>query len=186
MIRKFGGSAGIDGQPQGLDIGVGGGSNIKSIQRGNLILDATLDAKLNTSEFNRDKSIVTASIFIPGTQPTLAQSLAAFYMSTSANEVWYKKTRAGIVNASWQITEYNNVKSKQAGLVSSSSAIVTIPINAINHEKTLIAISSCSTYDYTQYLDRLQIRHWLEGNNLKVEQREYIDRIIFWQLLEFN
>lgn len=165
----------------------GGGSNIKSIQRGNLSLTTeTTEQMLAVGGFDRNKSIIRASVYIPGTQPALSESLIAFYISNSADQVWYKKTRAASMNVSWELIEYNNVKSKQTGLINNSSSILTIPIASINQQKSIVVMSSYSVYDVAQYLDRLQIRYWFDGDNLKIEQKANVDRTIFWQVLEFK
>lgn len=187
MIRKFGGAAGIDGQPQGIDIGVGG-SNIKSIQRGLLNVSAAI-SDITISNVDLSKSIVIVKAACTSFGSTAAYECVAQGFLTSGTNVRIKlgdHYSYNTVEVAWQVIEFNNVKSLQTGFATGG----TTSISAVNMSKSVVFSSekiteSGSGYDLARYFMnavRLVTSTLLafdrNGNATTLE--------IYWQVIEFN
>jgi hypothetical protein len=145
MIRNFGGVTGLVSQPTGLDLGVGGGSNIKSSQRGELTLGAlttTTDVTISTVDLT--KSIVKISVQSPN-NVNLNQWTCYATLTSPTNLQFVIPTASGTTGlVSWEVIEFNNVKSLQSGLTSMTSLTMNVTISAVNLNKSILFFSNNS------------------------------------------
>jgi hypothetical protein len=119
-------------------IGGGGGSNIKSIQRGLVI--ATNSVNVTISSVDLANSVLIISY--QGGGGTAVRNLKAMGKLTSSTNINFSlTTSAGYVTVNWQVVEFNNVKSIQRGDVTLSAASESVTINAVDWGKTMLLSS---------------------------------------------
>lgn len=172
----------------------GGGSNIKSIQRGTATMETGLTEKLiDISTIDMNSAIVMVSgcaynesyadrAFVAAEIASNAQiKLIRGYSSTNNNPI------------SWQVVEFNNVKSLQRGSIllpfnSPYPPTVDVTVNTINPEKSMLCVSF-----HTVYSDNsgLAIRNIQGAYNIKNSTTiEFIHSstkvTAHWELVEFK
>jgi len=173
---------------QGLDkfkvSGDGGGSNIKSIQRGTFTMTATSNT-ITISSIDITKSVVMVTI-------TGATS-AAYDASSSTKGVLTNPTTLtltrqdttyGIV-VTWVVVEFNNVKSLQTG-IKYMSANTTVTISSVNVSKSLVFDSSDNnnTGVRSQIIDsRCDL---INPTTLSFTVSSGVGYNHAWQVIEFN
>ena len=120
----------------------GGGSNVKRIQRGeNTLTLTTTDIAISAVDLT--KSVVMVSLFSPSTSP--ANSLVGAEITSPTNLRLNLNTAGASPKVSWQVIEYNNVKSKQSGTTAIPSTNTNQSISAVNLSKSILIVSFRST-----------------------------------------
>ena len=123
----------------------GNGSNVKSSQRGETIVSTTT-VDVVISEVDIDKSIVELNIYASSTSP--ASSLISAELINPTTLRLYINTTGATAKASWQVTEFNNVKSLQKGTSVVSTTGTNVTISTVNLNKSLL-IASCTSTNTT-------------------------------------
>ena len=189
MIRKFGGSSGIDSQPAGIDLGIGG-SNIKSKQSGTVDIAGLTTKDITISAVDLSKSIVRV-VFGGNAQAGMLNSVlvsAWFINSTTIRVYRYTSSSDTTQPIYWEVVEFNNVKSKQTGELICAAPTTDITISPVNLSKTMLFyylwsqstgyfINNARLGGYLTSQTNLQFSGYAPQNNYIVAD---------WQLLEFN
>ncbi|MBC3901686.1 hypothetical protein GH811_19025 [Acetobacterium malicum] len=149
MIRKFGGAAGVESQPQGIDIGVGGGSNIKSIQRGvTQIHYSASSVEVTINSVDKTKSIIRLSQ--EGADGTSSGALPSTFIrgtfkTGEAKIVLDRPVSGGNANYSiyvyWEVIEFAFPVQSGVLTMGSNSANEYATITAINRNKSTLFFS---------------------------------------------
>lgn len=191
MIRKFGGSSGIEIQPQGIDLGIGG-SNIKSIQRGETTMTAvTMDIPIASINKNNTITVLTGIKFQLGS--TDSRKTTAFLELTSATNL--RISQAGtyyapnIVVVTWEVIEFNNVKSKQVGDIALSSTDVNVSINSVDLNKSHIECSAVTTQidSYAEAKTNAYTNNLTSSTNINFKRNSSATGLtVKWQVIEFD
>ena len=167
----------------------GGGSNIKSIQSGiTTISSASTIKSITISSVNIAKSIVVVTSgerLDGGAVDGLCHNVGYLVDSTTL-VVERGATGADAQGISWQVIEFNNVKSLQSGERSvSSSGTTDIPVSSYSPGKSMLIFSSkrltTTTTPYQYAIKKL------DSSNLQIQG--YLGGAVFyvrWQLIEFN
>lgn len=182
MIRKFGGAAGVDIQPAGVDIGFGGGSNIKSIQRGTIVMDSsTKNVTINAVDLV--KSIVIIDYNNTGyTSNGICNQAVLLNATTISITGWTGNTVA------WQVIEFNNVKSVQRGTASINADVSSLTISVVNLSKSIVVVGGLTSTN-SQNASGSNIAVYLTTNNQLTFKRGtgiVGDNTLAWQVIEFN
>lgn len=156
----------------------GGGSNIKSIQRGNTVVTAlTGDITISTVDLN--KSIIKLRPDGGSTSASPGTNFTWSVVFLNANTIRITRTaNSSHTTVYWEVIEYINVKSKQTGSRTGSG---TVAVSSINPNKSILEISWNSTNaDYTALNSGYEITNattlTIAGLSLNACQ---------WQLIEF-
>ena len=173
-----------------------GGSNIKSIQTG--LLNATsVSNNVNITAADKNKSIAKLNIrpSLSSTAVTRGLLSSIKFNSNTQINIAYNTSETAYPLASWTVTEYNNVKSKQEGSVSlqgaDSSGITTtdITVSTIDLNKYELYCSFRTTFDSTQSYTVMHRYYMKDSTTLTVEWTYWGTAnwlYIEWQLIEFN
>ncbi|MBC3901422.1 hypothetical protein GH811_17620 [Acetobacterium malicum] len=151
MIRKFGGSSGVEFQPQGVDIGVGGGSLIKSIQRGNSAMSYTSTSmEISISSIDKSKSIIRISQGGASGSSGGALSTTLLKATFKNGESKIVIERASTMSAtqftvqfSWEVIEFAPSCTIQSGVatMSQNATTASVSISNIDMSKSLLFFS---------------------------------------------
>lgn len=195
MIRKFGGTTGVDSQPDGVDIGFGGGSNIKSIQRGYFSMSAS-SQNVTISEIDLNSSIlfVMARYFTNtfSLDSTVSQ-MAVMGNILNATTINFQKIGSGTsINVTWQVIEFKNVKSVQKGFSDFARDGINeygnVTISAIDTAKSII-VSSFSYIGNDAYLSCFSNYKILNATTIQLGRAPSITNARnywHWQVIEFK
>lgn len=187
LIRLFGGASGVTNQPQGLDIGIGGG-NIKSIQRGTTtgIVAGQATQDIPISKVDPNKSIV----LIENTAGTAFATKLTLGQLTSETNL--RLTRDGTTGLGatifWQVVEFENIKSLQKG-VTNIATTGAITISSVNTLKTItfnsgLKSSAASTSDLAAI--RMNLSSATNINVVVAGGEGGYTADVGWQVVEFN
>lgn len=165
----------------------GGGSNIKSIQRG-------------TASFTGSETSITVTLVTPiDTNKSLAYALVVAENTsytdcvdvdiTNGTTLTFTRTAANtaVQTVTWRVEEYNNVKSMQSGTFIPVNASDNVTITAVNMDKAILAVSWKTTANFAgsvYYLCRYSLTsstniNFVEYNSVQTTFR------LRWRLLEF-
>ena len=148
MIRKFGGSTGVDIQPQGLDLGISG-SNIKSVQRGTISMSSGTSATVTIAPVNVQSAIVKityARISDGSNYGASYESFTAILTNSTTITISRYSATSNILRISWEVIEFNNVKSLQViNTTFLSNTQTNVTIAPVNISKTMLFPSFAST-----------------------------------------
>lgn len=169
---------------------VNGMSNIKSIQRGILVWsDTSITKNITISGIDINKSV--ARITFNNYSSTTADKGCFAINITSPTTVTIKRIIGLALTSntiiSWEVLEFNNVKSKQSGTVSLSSSssenIVAVSQMDPNKSSLFVSITNSAGNDtaasYTssaRIISATQLG-FFTGN---------VSSTVYWQLIEFN
>lgn len=190
MIRKFGGAIGVDSQPLGLDIGLSG-SNIKSIQRGSFVYSNKTTFNVTISSVDMSKSIVIVSTDSRTGSAGKNSVVGNLTTSTNINFSTYYADASFNNYVSWQVIEFNNVKSLQRG----TQALITtdttknITISAVNDLKSIVFASVRTDDNSNNYSSENSICAEITTttNILFTRYNPFAtNATIYWQVIEFN
>lgn len=164
----------------------GGGSNIKSIQRG-VNSCTSISQTVTISAIDVTKSIVNISYSCSGNN-ALRNLLPKVVITNSTTlTITFNISPGYEVYVSWEVIEFNNVKNLQTGLVNMPNATpLTVNISAVNLAKSMLyftnnSVSATSTANYVTMRGLIAT-----GTTLTFNQGDTISRDIAWQVVEFN
>lgn len=127
----------------------GGGSNIKSIQRGmgSLSTASGVSVAIPITAVDPTKSI--ALVFFKTTSAsatTAARNVLISIEITNATTITIAKNNAtDTIEYVWQVIEFNNVKSLQKGTTAVNAATVNVALSSVNPAKSIVFISSTNS-----------------------------------------
>lgn len=165
----------------------GGGSNIKSIQRGTLTLTTT-SADVTISEISENSSIVKiynkpkTSVDIQARNACIKTKI-----TSSTNINFAKNTSGNDVDIFWEAIEFKNIKSIQRGdyRITTQGVLESITISAVDLSKSFIVASWTSTGANSNTAAVMDIAYLDSETVVKVSSSVYVG-IIHWQVIEFN
>ncbi|OFV69246.1 hypothetical protein ACWI_32900 [Acetobacterium wieringae] len=177
----------MDGQPQGIDIGVGG-SNIKSIQNGVSSMGTGvgyIDVTISAIDITKTVVIVTDGYETSGNYPYDGYcKMIAWAINSTTIRIVRGVTNANVNNINWQVIEFNNVKSLQTGGMSLYVSNGDLTVNQYDPAKSILIysynLSTTTNSDYTVSLFK-------NGSN-KIGYKSFSSYSVSvrWQLIEFN
>jgi hypothetical protein len=185
----------IDDVLKSHGIGVGGGSNIKNSYSGKSTLAGTEATKTITiSPVNTSKSIIRYRSYTrtTGSAYNTANNICLkveFVNSTTikVTRVWSNNTDGSQVSLdfTWDVIEFNNVKSKQAGVLNPTTNLTNIGVSNVNVSKTLLFdnLAGGSGIDVTNNSYQSTLT---SETNIEVRFIGMNAQIYQWQLIEFN
>jgi hypothetical protein len=165
-----------------------GGSNIKSIQRGATSVNST-SQDVVISSINSEKSIVCLS-FYASSGATLDSYFVTAEITSDTTITFKKGASFGSITVDWLIIEYNNVKSKQSGTatITSATSSTDVSISSINISKSISFASARTTENSTNF-NRVIVSGKLTSDTniqLNVGSSATANRTVEWQVIEFN
>ena len=132
-----------------------GGSNIKSIQRGEVIIGVGSNpSNITISSVDLTKSIVKVTYeTIDGGANTPATLYPMAKLTTSTNLYIQKNTDSNQIRVYWEVVEFKNVKSLQSGEVTISTNPTNVTISSVNMSKSILFTSfkSASTSTASEF-----------------------------------
>ena len=153
----------------------GGGSNIKSIQSGQVdIASTSIDITISAVDLTKSIPIITYY----NNQTTPSKSLLRAKLINSTTLRIYLDTYGNVTPLTWKVIEFNNVKSLQTGDTSSSS----ITVSSVNVNKSVLFASSTSA---TTTGNAYNIRYTI-SNPTTITIDSIPIFITTWYLIEFN
>jgi hypothetical protein len=159
-------------------------SNIKSIQRGTLLVnDSSTTFYIPISAVDLSISIVDISFTAPNSNAQ--EDNWQCNLSDSTN-IYMKRDRgtALAVDISWTVIEFNNVKSKQTGWVDVVSNVRVSTISAVNPLKCMLWASHRATGSASAYY--ALFKEVTSATSLTFKMYGASDPSVRWQLIEFN
>lgn len=169
----------------------GGGSNVKSIQRGTTILTAqSLDLTISSVDLN--KSIVIMS-YSDLNNSSDGNSLIRAKLTSATNINFYLGEYSTPKYIEWQVIEFNNVKSIQRGDFTTPSTTITayvdkssVTINSINTSKSLIFASFASELGYSSRYTMIGNFQISNATTITLAKGNSVQRFWHWQVIEFK
>lgn len=158
----------------------GGGSVIKSIQRG-YVNSTTTTENITISAVNVNKCIVRICSEGSGTLTTQMPSNLATIKLTSSTNVQILRTGTERNTFYWEVIEFNNVKSKQTGTYAGNGLI---SISAVNSLKSLLYVSS-KTSSTTSFNAAIFAYDFADYTHISIYSGDSATEYE-WQLIEFS
>ncbi len=163
-----------------------GGSNIKSIQRGTITLSGT-STNVTISPIDISKSIVLISIEGANIDNAF-RVLVSGRLTSSTNLLLTVGNIDYPPTVSWQVIEFNNVKSLQRGYTSINSDIQTVTISSVNTSKSFLVTSKDATL-----FDTANFGLWFSSAALTNSTTITFSQLfsnkpgnVAWEVIEFN
>jgi hypothetical protein len=154
----------------------GGGSNIKSVQRGQLTLSTT-QIDITISAVDLTKAIPIISSY--SNQVTAATTLLRAKLINPTTLRIYLNTYGNATNVTWDVVEFNNVKSLQIG---DTVDTVATTVSAVNVNKSMLFASSTATSTAGYY----RVSYFLlDSTTINIKSMP-ITLTTTWYLVEFN
>jgi hypothetical protein len=167
-----------------------GGSNIKSAQSGFTTMTAvTVDIPVSSIDITKSIVIIREQGYNSGYGVKTKMVGAALINSTTLRLYLNTYNVNTQPQVTWQVIEFNNVKSKQSGikLISAYDTDVTVTISSINTAKSIIICSATSsgTSDSDQ---ALQFNARISNSTtIAFKTSANASEITaYWQVIEFN
>lgn len=169
-----------------------GESNIKSIQRGTTSFTAAATTKdITISQVDISKSIVRVSMVVtaqdqtPHTQKTIG---CGARLTTSTNLNLAKLVGGKDITVSWEVIEFNNVKTIQRGILDSSQNFTfTVSITAVDLNKSLLFTNSKAYNSYVVYSEKpTYTERFSSSTQLEFKQDGIGASEIYWEVIQFN
>lgn len=164
----------------------GGGSSVKSIQRGTYaFLGTTKDITINSVDIN--KSIVKITFTGDAGNPA-NYSLVLGKLTSSTILNLSSVIASGTFNVSWEVIEFDNIKSLQKGEVIQTDTVATQPtISPVNVGKSFI-VSSFKSSNSTNNIVVAGLSEYSIINNTTIS---FLNRVtgtktFYWYVVEFN
>lgn len=189
MIRNFGAS-GLTKQVQGLDLGLGGGSNIKNIQRGTAsIINGGINVNITISSVDLSKTLLIFSIRQDNTTNDPSACLARGYINASTNIKFERGSApAKQILIDWQVIEFNGNVKVQNGLTALNDGVAqnTITISSVDLTKAVL-FHSVTTSAASQTFADVLTSGYLSSNTGVTFRRinSYLGNLIAWYVVEF-
>ena len=181
MIRNFG-ATGIVNQTQGIDLGLGGGSNIKSIQRGEVTqVGSSTDVTISAVDLTKAVLYITTRANAITYAPDSAAVKGKITTATNLNFSTYSATPHVVI--SWVVVEYENVKSLQKGDVVGIGP--TVNISAVDITKSLIIHSARVNYATNDSTAMITSSKFNSATQISLQNVNF-SCDYHWQVIEFN
>lgn len=165
----------------------GGGSNIKSIQRGTIAINvATTTIDITVTSIDTTKSIA----IISNNQDGVSNPSEACFAITIINATTIRITRTASsftsITVSWQLIEYNNVKSKQTGTFEQTSALTdqSVTVTSVNTSKSILYATHTSVVTGIQTASWVFLYKLLNSTTIAFNGQNASTK--YWQLIEFE
>ena len=175
-------------------IGVGGGSNVKGVQRGIFSFTSGEKTKrIEISSVDLDRSVVLVHYAKLGSQPSRDQKVRAQLVSDT--EIEFNIEGDAYTNTiAWDVIEFNNVKSLQRGTLVAKFTNITsradLYIQPVNIQKSMVFFSNTTNYISSQSaVYQRNVRYsFMNSSCIGFYQDEFdtITKVIDWQVVEFN
>lgn len=170
----------------------GGGSNIKSIQRGEYTFPYNQNtANITVSGVDLTKSIIKLSYRVANNEMT-ARDIAIKGKLTTQTNIELKRGVASTtttfnVYVYWEVIEFNNVKSLQEGdyQMVSSGSVETTTISPVNLDKSVIFFTF-SGNSGPSISASMALKVWLSSNAQVSFHPSVYYGLIHWQVIEFK
>lgn len=166
-----------------------GGSNIKSIQRGMYnVTDTTTTIDISIANVDLTKSVPTISF-----DASYGNQMADLWKCELTSSTNLRITRIGLIATnifvSWEVIEYNNVKSLQSGLCAANAYPFSVSISNIDTSKSKLFYSFTNSYNNSDTEQYCFVSGFIKNSTL-IEFRGYMANInqynIQWYVIEFN
>jgi hypothetical protein len=162
-----------------------GGSNIKSIQRGTATISAlTTNITITSVDLSKSIVIMTQSLRENDARVSVTAKI------TTATNLQLVSNLVGSTNTfvSWEVIEFNNVKSLQKGLATfTGSAGFNTTITSVNLSKAMIVSSSRLSATASGHLHSCTARLTTQTNiNFQGWSSATDAQNVEWQVIEFN
>lgn len=174
-------------------IGVGGGSSIKSVQHGFFSLPKTETVKnITVNAVDNHKSIVLISLYTEdGNVYNKAINFIADVDSPTNIRIERKSesNSSSTLYMSWQLVEFDNIKSIQKGQFTYSQYVSSeeiIPIENINMGKSVVFFTHTTTSIVANTANNIERLVRIKSNNELGIYTPQLGDIINWQVVEFN
>lgn len=169
-------------------VGVGGGSNIKSIQRGVVVFN-NLNDEVTISKVDLDKSIVIIKNK-ENDSYYLGCLLNGGYLESPTKLKLYRDVSANNrADVYWEVVEFNNVKSIQQGVITPTTNNFNIPISVVNPKNSLVFLQqtvSSNAIRSDTYYAAYWTTHTLNSTDLIIHWGSNRFFNFRWQVIEFN
>lgn len=164
-----------------------GGSNVKSIQRGSTSItlgSTSVDVSITGTDVS--KSFLAFTITAPSGGNDSQLCTGELINSTTIRFARIGTT--GALNIEWQVTEFNNVKSKQSGTLSTTSETNNITISAVSENKCIYFISVNNNYTSEISSVAKGRAKLTSSTNLSITRETTLGytSVFKWQVIEFN
>ncbi|MCO1603655.1 hypothetical protein [Desulfosporosinus nitroreducens] len=161
-------------------------SNIKSIQRGSLYTVGSgsyLDIPI--ASVDPAKSIVKiTSNYAEGDAPNTMTVIAATITSATNIRLIAYGSMADTAFVTWEVIEFNNVKSKQSGVIAGTATSATI--SAVDLTKSILFVSfTTENGDYDVLETSARAVHLSSPTTITLKSRTTLTTT-YWQVIEFN
>lgn len=164
----------------------GGGNSIKSIQRGTANLSSMQPLDISITNINVSNSIIIITSY--NYAYTDSEHQFATAKITSSNNIQLQRIATDTYNTTvaWQVIEFNNVKSKQTGSLTTTSATsIDVIISSINVNKSILFFSARGSVG-TQLAYLLNVGTITNSTTINFARLNNAGIIIEWQIIEFN
>lgn len=164
---------------------IGGGSNIKSIQRGSSVVSA-ISTDVTISAVDLTKAVVTLSFKSPIGGTYASKGLIRGGLTSATNLNLSISDSANFPTVDWVIVEFNNVKSLQSGNKVTSVVSDSVTISTVNMAKAILFFSYLTSSFLTDFNGILLNVTLATSTSITIKQATAINKDINWFVVEFN
>lgn len=161
-----------------------GGSNIKSIQRGSVNVNATT-VNVAISSVDPTKAIVMLAV-AGRSSGNSNYNLVSGAITSPTNIAFYIGASGSSTTVDWVVIEFNNVKSFQSGNKVTTLATDSVTISNVNMEKSILFYSFSSSDSSATFSNATVSVSLSTGTNIAISQFNAVNKSIQWQVIEFN
>ncbi|MBU5486458.1 hypothetical protein KQI86_19335 [Clostridium sp. MSJ-11] len=161
----------------------GGCNAIKSIQSGEYYFQsdiANANITISTVDFNKSVVIIEDESSV---DRTTTYFMGQLFNNNTLNIQRNNGNAYGAATVYWRVIEFDNIKSVQQGVISSTQFMYPIPINRVNVSKTL-AFASFKTTDLSN-ISYVRKQLVVSESNLVIRSRTE-SKVWYWYVVEFN
>lgn len=179
----------IESVLKGHGIGVGGGSNIKSVQRGIVSSGTSAPANITISPVDINNSIVLVYDTYYGNPATYNKlQIKVRGRLTATNTITFEVEAGGNGwQTAWQVIEFKNIKSLQKGTASVGNGTVTLAtISPVDLTKAIVFFSHTTNDTQPEPVDIILSVYLLDAQTLKCCGFYGATKTINWHVVEFN
>lgn len=188
MIRNFG-ATGITNQAQGIDLGLGGGSNIKSIQRGSTnVVGSSVNVTISAIDITKAIARVQFS-GTGGNSNGYEQNVTIKIVNSTTIQITPSVSSSVTKTVHWEVIELNNVKSLQQGMASVSTTAVstTVSISSVDLSKSMIFYSFSTDAGAAGSQTMVLDVSFTNSTTITISYGGYgAPGRVAWQVIEFN
>lgn len=166
---------------------VGGGSNVKSIQRGFVATSNQSSINITIDVIDETKSIVRI-FFKPSAANNTEYDLFMAKITSSTNINLSRKTAYAVAyDVYWEVVEFKNAKSKQSGdlSVNGGYGFVAQSISSVDQQKSMIFVSAKAVNASANIRSALDVVKFDSSTQISVMQANQ-NRMVHWQVIEFK